>query len=492
MQDNANNQIGPKEDYFVQTTLKVKDREIKNVLCKIFLPDYTTGKPILKFKPTQKQYSQICDSYEGAFEAEIIGFDKKKETTISAPTVYYSDMVKKYWGPEFIESSFKGEPQHLQVVSHLNSEVASRNTELTMWISPNPMLGPALVHTSHFNGNIEYKRVSQLEFILSEELTFKFDKHFKTKELNEGESKQWSYLVACCNLDLPASKVEVFKTKILPKIDDFLLVASLGSRTRTACIGWEAYDHTAITKYYRGNYTFPSGESEPSFDQGLVWQKDFNEFLTICYAEFIKHPNQRAIRDAIISVVPGRKKTLEESYLSMFAGLETLISDFRCRDNFEFVVDDRADWDTIKKSIKKNIFNTIKEKLKKEQRAYIYCKLDELNRVPLQVVFENFCSRYGIDLSDLWPLFKKGEIIGLSDIRNSLIHGAPFVGKYHNALWVAEESLRFMIERILVKILKWPLEKAEVSPTNLCTYSTAIKMMPNEQAKISEYIAHNT
>ena len=172
----------------------------------------------------------------------------------------------------------------------------------------------------------------------------------------------------------------------------------------------------------------------------------------------------------------------------MFAGLESLILGFRRKENLELVIDDEKDWNSIKKKIKKNIFKTIKQVLTKDQRGYIYRKLEDLNRIPLQIAFENFCNAYDIDLSDLWPLFNKNNTIGLSDIRNKLIHGDEFHVKYHDALWVAEENLRFILERSLTKILGWPVEKTEVSKDILLKNSTAIKMMKDEQKKLSNII----
>lgn len=478
-----------KEDYFVQATLNVADAEIPNVPCKIFLPDHITEKPLLKFKPTDEQYSCITRSHEGSLKAQLIGFDKKTEVSIFSPKVYFSNMETRYWGAALSESSFIGEPQHLQVVNHLKSEQAPQNTSLTLWITPNPMLGPAISSMHHYTGNIEHTRVRQLNFAISDKLSISFDKHFKVKEINKNEIKQWSYIVGMTEIDIPAIKVDTVRKEILPQIDDLLIIASLGSRTRTACIGWQASDHQDLVTYYRGEFAFPSGQSEPSCEQGLVWLKDFGEFLGICYPAFLRFSDQSAIRKAIISVVPGQKKVLEQSFLSMFAGLEALILVFRKEKELEFVVSDPTEWKYIKKIIKQNIFKSIKQELSKEQRTYIYTKLNELNQISLRSAFERFCKHYNIDLSDLWPLFKTRDIFGLSDIRNKLIHGDKLSDEFPDALWVAEENLRFMVERILVKILGFPVNKTEVSQDFLKKYSTALRMMHEEQIKISRFFS---
>jgi hypothetical protein len=477
------------EDFFVYAKLGVQGKIIDNVLCKVFLPERNTEKPLLKFRPTKEQYSQIIASHEGTFEAEVLGFDNKPEVSLAAPIVYFSKRQTKYWGPDFSESTFDGEPQNLNVIRYVRSNNKSSKTFLTIWLSPNPMLGPGMGKTTHYTGNIEYKRVHQLIFPLSAQITITLDNYFKEKELGKNESKQWSYLVACAELDLPSPNSLDCQSEIIEHLDAFLLVASLGSRTRTGWVGWESSNHKILSEFYRGNFTFPTGVSEPSFDQGLVWLKDFHEFLSVCYPAFLKHPNKKSVQQAIISVVPGRRKVMEESFLSMFAGLEALLLDFRKRENLEFVVPEAEKWGAMKKRIKSNISKTIKPEMTKDQRCYIYHKLEDLNRISLQVAYNKFCDFYKIDLSDLWPLFGGNNVVGLADIRNRLIHGDQSLMQFHDSLWVAEESLRFMLERVLVKILGWPEDKTEVSKDFLNTHSTALKEMSVEQQKLANYFS---
>lgn len=476
-----------KEDYFVQATLNIAGEEVRDVPCKIFLPDRITDKPIMKFKPSEEQYKKIIASHEGSFKAEVIGFNKQKEVSIVSPQVYFSEMKTNRWDLDISESSFKGEPQHLQITRHLEREPSK--TLLTLWISPNSMLNPAISQETSFKGDIKYKRVRQLEFTIAEDFKITFDKHFRTTILTNNDLKQWSYLVAISELDIPAHEVDRFRETILPQIEDFLLIASLGSRTRTACIGWEAYDHQKVVTYYRGDFTFPAGTSESSFDRGLVWQNSFSDFVNSCYANYLKYSNKRVIRKAIFAVVPGREKVLEASFLSMFAGLEALILDFRRNKNLEFIVTDMQEWGVLKKEIKMKIREAVKEKLDSEQRSRLYSKLDELNRISLQTAFEKFCAEYNLDLTDLWPVFNTDETFGLSEIRNRLIHGDPLSSECYNALWTAEQNLRYMLERVLIKVLGWPVDETNVSKGFLRKHYTVFKTMTEDQKNMFDYLS---
>jgi len=46
-----------------------------------------------------------------------------------------------------------------------------------------------------------------------------------------------------------------------------------------------------------------------------------------------------------------------------------------------------------------------------------------------------------------------------------------------------------MLERILIRVLDWDVEKSEASKSFLRAQSTAIKMMPEKQVEISEYLS---
>ena len=190
-----------------------------------------------------------------------------------------------------------------------------------------------------------------------------------------------------------------------------------------------------------------------------------------CYSKFSSSANKDAIRTAIWSVVPGAKSTIEKSFLSMFAGLESLVLDFRRRDKLERVLP-KPEWKKLKDYLKKCINQCEVPKLDEQKCALIHDKLEELNKISLRYAFEQFCSKYKIDLSDLWPIFNSVDG-SLSNIRNKLIHGDPLPPALQDILWAAHSSLRFSMERILISILGWPVDKSEVNKDFLRKYSTA-------------------
>lgn len=478
-----------REDYFVRATVWVAGAEIPGIPCRVFLPERITQKPLLYFKPTREQYKKATAFYKGTFNARIPDHMQEAKVTLSAPTVYFSQMETLHWGPGVSESSFTGEPQHLRVVRCLTSDRAEERTLLTLWITPNPMLRPVLDVTTHYTGSIEANRIRQLSFSVCTDIVLTFDEHFRTVDSGGGETRRWSYLVGECEIDIPASDVDQTREKVLPKVDDILAIASLGSRTRTACTGWAAIDQRHFVEYYRGEYTFPSGESEPSLDQGLVRQRDFAEFLATCYANFLQVADKGCIRNAIVSVVPGKSRTLEGSFLNMFASLEALILAFRREFDMEYVIPDAGTWAKLRTTVKKSISAALKDVSTKKQRAMMYEKVDELNRVSLSRAFSAFCSHYNIDLSDLWPVFGSGGLIGLVDIRNRLIHGEVFLHSLFSALSIAHENLKLTVERGLVSVLGFPIERTEIDRAYLIQHATAVQEMQPERDRMSAELA---
>lgn len=488
MKYNRKPEPGREEDHLVKATVIVNDTEITDVPCKIFLPERIQEKPYVILKPPKEDANRIMASHKGALHATVRGFDKEKELTIEAPEVYFSGSSTKYWGDSISDSTIPGEPQDLHVIRHLKANKNTQCTQILFWISPNQFLTPFISSSSSYTGDLRYERVSNVEFVIKNEVRLVFDKHFRSKTAENGDFVQWSFLVACAELDFPADDVTTLKKNVLPDVDDFLLIASFAARQRTACLGWTSIDRNSYATFYRGNYVFPDFDSDGSLNNGLIDIQDFERFMQTCYPAFLGFENKLAIRNALYSAVPPQPRTLETTFLHVFAGLETLVLDFKRRKNLEFVVP-QNDWTFLRKYLQKCIKNSTEPKLETEQRASMYRKLDELNRVSLREAYELFCKEYSIGLADLWPIFGENDLVGLVDIRNKLIHGDPFPhDDMFGPLVVAKEHLIYILERVLTRILKWNVAETKINPDYLRTHMLVIKDMPLERTKLSKYI----
>ena len=485
--ENRGPELGRDEDHLVRATVIVNDAELTNVTCKIFLPERIQEKPCVVLKPSIEDANRIMTSHKCELHAAVYGFDKQKELTIIAPEVYFSGSSTKYWADGISDSTVPGEPQDLHIIRHLKTDENAQRTNITFWISPNRFLTPFMSSSSSYTGDLKYKRVRNVEFVIKNEVRLVFDKHFRSKKNENGDFVQWSFLVACTELDVPADDVALLKKNILPDVDDFLLIASFAARQRTACLGWTSGDKNSYATFYRGNYVFPEFGSDDSLHNGLIDIQYFERFMQTCYPAFLGFENKLAIRNALCSAVTSQPRTVEGTFLNVFAGLEALVLDFRRRESLEFVIQQSL-WTSLKKYLRKCIKNSTEPKLEDNQRASMYRKLDELNRVSLREAFDLFCRKYSIDFADLWPVFGEEDLVGLVDIRNKLIHGDPLPRDMLRPLVVAKEHLIYILERALTSILRWSVAETKISPDYLRTNMLVIKDMPSERAKLSQYI----
>lgn len=491
-----------REDFFVKASLDISGEKIEGIPCKIYLPESTMEKPFFWFRPPKAQYDILKRAHSASFRASIDGFNQKKEVELFSSKVYFSGKSTRHWGPDFSESTFKGEPENLKIVESIGSkeEKESDRAFLRIWISPNSVLGPDMLSESSYLGDIKYDRINQIGFTITDKLAVSFDTHFKTTTQENGNLRQVSYLVACAEIDLASIEDANFEDDILAPIDSFLSVASLGSRTRTACLGWEASTNRRIIKYYRGGFFFPSGKSEflincafPDDFRGsdhtinLIQRSHFEDYLKTCYAALVSHHNPKVLSDSIFSVVPGRRRTVEDAFLSMYSALESLILDYRKRNDLEYVISDENEWKDKKKGIQKALRKMLKDYTGK-QRCFMYGKLDELNRIPSRSAFSEFCREYNLDVSDLWPLYGEKFIAGLSDIRNLLIHGIRISGEFNKMLSEAKESLQYMLERTLLSLMGFPVQESDVSKSLLSCDPYRLNWTVDEQKNFKDYI----
>lgn len=340
------------------------------------------------------------------------------------------------------------------------------------------------------DGSIKVEKSHHLEIAFYENEKLILDKDYKTRKTEGKERLQWSYLVAKIHISDPTFSIEQINELFLSKVDDFLLIASLATSIRTACIGWEASKGKTSISYYRGSLTFPTGMKQEILDQGLIPKRDLQEFISHSYDAFLHYENKAVLRGAIYSLVPGNERSLETSFLSLFAGLEMLLLDYRRGKNLEFNIEPDL-WKNVKQKIQKEFKKVCKEngglEIAGNQRKNIYEKLDELNRISLRTVWEDFCQTYKVEVKDLWPLFTQDGIVGLSNIRNWLIHGEPIPEDCFGALMIACENLKWILERVIVTLLGWEVSRTEVDPQFLKRYADALlNDMSNEQKQITK------
>ncbi len=480
--------LNRKANYLVKAHLNVNGSEIDGVLCKIYLPERTSQKPYIIFKPSNEEFHIITQSYKGILKSKVYNSDNSLSTSYDAPTIYFVNPELHTWGTGLSESTIYGEPQNLHIVNYSAATERSEQSQITFWISRNTHLIPWAA-PSNIPKHILTRKRDDMQFNILDGVDLKFGLRSNSKILENGDELRWSYQVAYTEVNCNAEDVSFIENSILPSVDDFLLIASLVSRKRTICMGWDGSDKKADTRFYRGDYAFVEDNSKDEvYGNDLIDPQHFRSFMCDCYSQFRESESKDSIRHAIYAAVPLEKDTIELSFLNMFAGLETLVSDFRRKENYEYVIPDLRTWTQLKKYLRNCIKGSVSPKLEKFQRNSIYQKMDELNRISFREAYDSFCDRYKIDVSDLWPLYGERGAAGLVDIRNRFIHGNPFPHDLMKSIVIAKEHLKYILERSLLSVLGWDIDRTKLKPTILKRNNAAIHVLQSEQEIISKYI----
>lgn len=475
------------EEILVQSEVVLNGRGLTNIPCRLYLPNKIGNTPILELRPSKKDFHIIARSHDVGLKAEVIGRDNVTEKAIESSELRLLECITRNWGHDLTESSIFAEPQHLRIVNNLRGHTPKKRTLVSFWISPNDFLSPLIFSSRSYTGTVENKKKNLYKKIINKGLALTFDKHFQYNDKNKMELRQWSNLVACAKINIPAENVDEFLSTVLPEVDNFLLVVSLATKRRTACIGWTASDGKTFTTYYRGNFKYPDFKKDGRIEDGLIEHQDFGQFVDITHASFMAFENKLALRNAIWAIVPSKETTIEESFLRLFAGLETLVLDFKRSKGMEYVLP-LSKWAMVKENIKKHIGSCKELEMTSTQRGSMYKKLDELNRISLREAFAAFCIEYAINVEDLWPVFNLAGIAGLVEIRNKLTHGDPLPSKLFPSLMVAREHLRALVERVMVSVLGWDYEQTKVSPQHIEHTTYLIRDMPEAQKTFNDYL----
>ena len=349
----------------------------------------------------------------------------------------------------------------------------------SFWLTYNRDLLTGGTEISHHNGSIEVETFEPHKFELLPELEFTFASEFrwnsdtKTRQHNRRET-----LAANVSLKSKGTKPVVMSAPIIEALDEFLLLASFATRWKTICLGWDLSQWPYLSKKYRHGLTLPlhlkgaRHTPEQDYETGLVSPNSLPEFLRHAWPLWrsLDKPSREMLHHVLQAVVHAQSLDLHESFISHYATLEMMVLHFRRQNDLEFVFSDENEWNTFKAEVKE--FITKKSSLsgsqpqQKIKRGKVSGKLEEFNRVAFSTAFKAFCEERNqpIPCQDLWPVTGNKS---LSYIRNNLVHGVLDGRDQVNAIWVAKNHMEWLVERSILCLLSWPIEKSRVTPRYL-------------------------
>jgi len=414
-------------------------------------------------EPTKEQEKGLLGTFEFRIEGKI-GDESSCGLNISAKSVYARTRYNKHWSDDIAESILICEPQDLEITQFLSAtKPATDGLFGTLVLTPSILLSPSMIYDHHPNGEIKAQIVRELLFPLDSGPVLKFEKQF-SYEFFPGAKRMTENLAATFKEQIPLASLP----EVISDLDDFLLLVSFADRHRCVCNGWTLGNDQLVTQHYRRNVVVPP-KSEHSVSGTLIDLVHAKEFLTSVYRKFKDTELKDLIRHGFYGTLGGQDRTMERAILSMFAGLESLTLFFRKESNFELILAE-SEWKEFENGIKAWMKGQSTLKHSAEVRNLVYGKLKELNRPSFSEVFKRFVDKYQINVSDLWPVTGHGSLL---DIRNRIIHGEIFSRAQEWAMSTAVQNLHWLLEKILLTILGWPIEKSRVSPTALrfmCAY----------------------
>lgn len=213
----------------------------------------------------------------------------------------------------------------------------------------------------------------------------------------------------------------------------------------------------------------------------LIADADVKKFLRVASERLAQADANEVLLRAIRFRLDSEPCSLEISFISLYAALESLLTFFRRQGQFEILSDE--EFGNLERELRKWLRQQPALAAAPVKRGLIYEKIRELNRFSFSFVFGKFCEHYSIDLSDLWPLIGAHADWPLLEIRHRLIHGDPFEQRPEEALACARAHLTWTVDRMLLCVLGWPVERSNVRSDYLQRTSDEYQSWPAERAR---------
>jgi hypothetical protein len=174
---------------------------------------------------------------------------------------------------------------------------------------------------------------------------------------------------------------------------------------------------------------------------------------------------------------------LELSFISLYTSLESALTFFRRQGDYEIMPGE--EFARLEAELRGWLRRHPLLEGDGARRGLLYEKVRELNRFPFSHVFRQFCVRYGLDLSDLWPLVGPAGGWPLVEIRHRLVHGDPFRSRPASAVDCAREHLRWTAARMILSVAGWPVERSRLSASELARAGKTYTDWRDERAKLA-------
>lgn len=287
------------------------------------------------------------------------------------------------------------------------------------WITPSSLLSPSYGKSLCSVEGLRIKPIEEPPFKLLDGIDLLFANSHVFLDSEDHSTTVQLELVARFSA---AGTIAAVPT-LLPSLDDLLMLGSLVERTQLHCAGWSASDHDCLQRYYRRSIAIDEIVTTTEDANPLIRKYDIWDFLERAYRTFRQLPHRELLKLAVLAITSKSDAPLEVQYTGMFSALDSLL-----------LYHERNGW---------------------------------LDSTKFRPKYTNAQQRTGWQVDDLWPVADKSDGASLYDIRNHIAHGEPIESNDIKALAVAKIHLQWTIERALLAILGWPLERSTVDSRSL-------------------------
>ncbi len=442
-----------------------EEERLDEIYCEIVFPKIQNEKVILQAHFNTSDKTPFIIPFTFALEAKILDLNDNLESLILSEKVYKISTVTSYSSPQQGTTVLTAEPVNLKIKRFFESSNEEEQIKnYFFWLTQSTQLAPRYIVEKHYNGNVSIESVFSKNFEIQDSLRFNFiDYHFYSKD-SERKNVRISESILAAEFN-GITEYEIGEN-LFPEIDLFLKMVSFSERRRIVCYGYMGFNNGEIIEFYRGDISIPEENFQHSINETLVDIAYFDDFIEKSYFIAKQCPFKKYLFDAISKAAYHGNLTVESEYLSYYAAIENLVNGYRDMCNLNYNLDNDS-WKQFTKDLKAFIKKHDSFKDDKEKREVIYEKVQELNRVSFGTAFNSFCSFYQIDLSDLWPLGGSQVKHSLTKVRNRLIHGGRFEKEEFDALICAKTHLQWTLERCILGVLTWDVEKTKVRATFL-------------------------
>jgi hypothetical protein len=486
------------EDYLINTKItpyldngSKNSYPIDNVLCKVYLPVKVTDTIWLVFHLSKEQYKIFSIEKFWRFAIESIDdtheyYTPEHKTKISAENVYINHLNSKHWSFAISDDQMIAQPTDLKI-EHFRSPDGTDipKTFGRFWLTPNKLISPGQSLSASYTGDVKVKTVWKVDFILEGGLPITFSKRYRYRDGEENENISWSELVAVYELEGKAQNFDDVNNS-LTDLDDLLRISSLALRHSCVCVGFDISNTEGyILDFYRRNISIPSSKKN-EYDE-LIDIQHIVEFLNVTYRKFIEIERNDLVRQAINYTIPREGRTIENSFISLYSALETLILYFRKNADLEFVFtqEENEQWKSFDRILRQLFKRHPLLKNDKTKRKRLYDNIPALKRISFRAAFEECFKFYDVNIDDLWAVTGNSGGWSLSTIRNKLVHGEHFDSARRHLIVAAKSHLQWIVERLLLKILGWDISKSNVSSDYLARTITDYKDWKSNQKLLS-------